>query len=129
MAAGGAAPTAGVTAGMAAADSGVATAARSGCWVACPVMASGSGPGNGNRRRRCQRLGCGTGSGPRQRLEPGVALLLELERQLLAARADDAAVHQHVHAVGNDVVQEALVVGDQQEGPVGLAQPLDPRRA
>ena len=42
----------------------------------------------------------------------GVALLLELERQLLAARADDPARRHDVHEVGHDVVEEPLVVGD-----------------
>jgi hypothetical protein len=53
--------------------------------------------------------------------EPGVALLLELERQLLAAGADDAAVDQHVHEVGHDVVEQALVVGDDEKARSGCA--------
>ena len=42
----------------------------------------------------------------------GVALLLQLQRQLLAARLDDPAVAQHVDEVGHDVVEQPLVVGD-----------------
>ena len=39
--------------------------------------------------------------------EPGVALLFELQGQLLAARADDPPIDEHVHEVGNDVVRAA----------------------
>ena len=66
--------------------------------------------------------------GPPQRrllLEPGVALLLELERHLLAAGADDAPVDQHVDEVRNDVVQQPLVVRDDQHRALGAAQLVD----
>ena len=43
-----------------------------------------------------------------------VALGLELLDQLRAARLDDPPVDQHVDELGLDVVQEALVVGDEQ---------------
>ena len=51
-----------------------------------------------------------------------VALLLELERQLLAARAHDPPAGEHVHAVRHDVVEQALVVRDHQHRALGLAQ-------
>ena len=54
-------------------------------------------------------------------LDPAVALLFELERQLLAARPDDAAVRQHVDDVGHDVVEQTLVVGDEQHRAIGAA--------
>src|SRR3989442_14668328 len=38
-------------------------------------------------------------------LDPGVALLLERQRQVLVTRAHDAIVVQDVHAVGHDVRQ------------------------
>ena len=41
----------------------------------------------------------------------GIARLLELQRQLLAARLLDPAVGQHVHPVGHDVVQAAAGSG------------------
>src|SRR6185369_4539477 len=44
----------------------------------------------------------------RLRLQPAVALLLELEGQKLVAGADDPPLHQDVHHVGDDVVEEAL---------------------
>ncbi len=67
-------------------------------------------PSSGTHRLHCLR-----GSLRRHVLEPGVALLLQLQGQLLAARADDPAVDQHVHEVGHDVVEQPLVVGDHQE--------------
>ena len=60
--------------------------------------------------------------------EPAVALRLELERQLLAARLDDAAVGEHVHEVGHDVVQQPLVVRDDDDGALGAAQRVDAAR-
>ena len=57
-------------------------------------------------------------AGPRRRrarLDPVVALRLELERQLLAARLHDPPVGEHVHEVGHDVVEQPLVVRDHDE--------------
>src|SRR5215467_4720071 len=50
-----------------------------------------------------------------RRFEPAVPSLFQLERKFLAASADDPAVRQDVHFVGHDVVEEALIVGHQQE--------------
>ena len=55
-------------------------------------------------------------------LDPAVALLLELEGQLLATRAHDAPAGEHVHEVGRDVLEQALVVGDHQHAALGVAQ-------
>src|SRR5207244_5548499 len=48
------------------------------------------------------------------RLEPAVAPFLELERQLLAARARDAAVSEDMNEIGHDVVQQPLIVGHHE---------------
>ena len=47
--------------------------------------------------------------------DPVVAARLELERKLLAAGLDDAARLHHVHVVGHDVVEQALVVRHQHD--------------
>ena len=52
-------------------------------------------------------------------LEPGVAVRFQFQRQFRAAAFDDAAIGQHVHDVRLDVVEQALVVGDHQEGAAG----------
>ena len=43
-----------------------------------------------------------------------VALGLELVRELRAALGDDAPVHEDVHEVGRDVVEDPLVVRDHE---------------
>ena len=48
-------------------------------------------------------------------LHPVVALGFEFEGEALVAAADDAAVVHDMHEVGHDVVEEALVVGDEQD--------------
>ncbi len=48
-------------------------------------------------------------------LEPVIALVLELEGEFAAARVDDLAIHEDVDEVGNDVVEQPLIVGDQHE--------------
>src|ERR1043165_565369 len=55
-------------------------------------------------------------------LNPVVALLFQLERQFLAAGADDAPAIEHVHVVGHDVVEKALVVRDEDDGVLRRAQ-------
>jgi hypothetical protein len=37
--------------------------------------------------------------------DPVVALFFELKGQLFAARSHDAAIDQHVHEIGHDIVQ------------------------
>src|SRR6185369_211687 len=58
----------------------------------------------------------------RRGLQPLVALLLELEGEVLAPRLHDAAVQEDVHNVGDDVVEEALVVRDQHHRPLRRAE-------
>src|SRR5215467_12717112 len=55
----------------------------------------------------------------------GIAGGFEIERQLLIAGLHDAAAREHVHHVGHDVVEQALVVRDHHEGALGRAQPID----
>src|SRR5580658_139565 len=57
--------------------------------------------------------------------EHGVAALLELGCQALVAGHDDAALAQHMDAVGRDVIEEPLVMRDHQHGAVGSAQRVD----
>src|SRR5262245_42239621 len=55
----------------------------------------------------------------------GIAGGFEIERQLLVAGLHDAAAREHVHHVGHDVVEQALVVRDHHERALGGAQPVD----
>src|SRR5690242_3367297 len=48
----------------------------------------------------------------------GIAVALELVGKLGAARAGDAAVHQHVDDVGLDVVEQARVMRDHEDAHV-----------
>src|SRR4051794_27529950 len=50
----------------------------------------------------------------------------ELQRQLLAAGLHDAPLGQHVHHVGDNVIEEALVMGDHDKAARGPSQPVDP---
>src|SRR5262245_42036658 len=61
-------------------------------------------------------------------LDPVVTPGLQLEGQLPAARAHDAAVPQDVHDVGRHMVQEPLVVRHQEHRVVGPAELLDAAR-
>src|SRR3546814_11603450 len=49
------------------------------------------------------------------------SLALKLMRQLGPARPDDPACGQHMHEIGLHHVQQALVMGDEKHGLVGLA--------
>src|SRR5690606_21855767 len=53
---------------------------------------------------------------------PTVAAFFELECQFAPARTNDAAAGQHVYEVGNDVVEQTLVVRDDDQGPVRRTQ-------
>ena len=86
------------------------------------VGGRGSGCGHGVVASDCDswcRLGCGA---------PAlVALALEPLGQLGAAAVDDAAVDEDVDPVGLQVVEQALVVGDDQDAQLGtvLAHLID----
>ena len=45
--------------------------------------------------------------------DPAIAIFLELMGYLRAASHHDAAVEKDVHEIGLDLVQNALVMGDQ----------------
>src|SRR6188768_3616400 len=57
-----------------------------------------------------------------------VALVLEPEGEVLAAGLDDAALGQDVDDVGLDVVQQALVVGDEEHAEVRVEHRVDALR-
>src|SRR5712675_1888297 len=59
-------------------------------------------------------------------LVSGITLGFELEGELLAAGAHDAALRQHVYDIGHDVIEEPLIMGDYDHGALGRAQPVDP---
>lgn len=71
-------------------------------------------PSSSRRDRLCGLLG-----------ELGVASLFQLQRQFLATRFDDAAIDVDMHVVGDDVVEQALVVGNDQEAAIGAAHGVD----
>src|SRR3954471_1740533 len=62
-------------------------------------------------------LCCLDAQAPQDRI---VALGLELVDQLGAARLDDAAIRHNVNGVRSYVVQDALVMGDEQDAHAGL---------
>ena len=76
-------------------------------WIHAGHAAPGTAP-RCCRRSRSRRL----------RDQVGVALGLELPRQLRTAAAHDAARRHHVHMVRHDVVEQPLVMGDDQRREV-----------
>src|SRR5215470_320288 len=60
--------------------------------------------------------------------EMRVAALLELQRQLLVARLQDLAAAEHMDAVGLDVFEEPLIVRDEDDRALGVAQAVDAGR-
>ena len=56
---------------------------------------------------------------------PAVALVLELGDELGATLLDDAALEHHVHEVGLHQVQDALVVGDDQDAHIRARELVD----
>src|SRR5215510_15498486 len=61
-------------------------------------------------------------------LDPIVSLLLQLDRQFLAAGFDDPAAVEHVDEMRLDVVEEPLVVRDEDDGVVLVGQLVDSAR-
>jgi len=57
---------------------------------------------------------------------PTVALLLQLERQLLASRPDNSSIRKDVDKVRDDVIEQALVMGDDNDGPFRRPQRVYP---
>ena len=87
------------------------------------AQASGSAKGSPRTARAAERVvdGGADGDGLPSSLarqvgaeQAGVALVLELQRQLRPARAHDRALGQHVDVVGPQLVQQPAVVGDGQ---------------
>ena len=63
---------------------------------------------------------------PYRRLpHPFVAFRFEFQRQILPPGGRDAPAAQHVDAVGDDVVEQALVVGDEDDRPLRTPQRVD----
>src|SRR6266498_426572 len=61
----------------------------------------------------------------RSSLEPVVPLFLELEGQVLSTRLHYPPVRENVHPIGDDVVEEPLVVSDDDRRVLGALQPVD----
>src|ERR1700730_4747322 len=57
--------------------------------------------------------------------DDAVTAPLELQRETLVTRLDDAAALQHVHPVRLDIIEQPLVVGDHDNGAVGGALLVD----
>ncbi len=55
----------------------------------------------------------------------GPDLALEFLGQRLVAGPHDPALRQHMHVIGHDVVEQALVMGDDDHRPVRRPQPVD----
>src|SRR5687767_2537979 len=84
--------------------------------IACSRMGANHAGPSGRAVLNCSTNAVLTlGSRPLLGCHPVVAALLQLQRQFLATGPGDAAVDQHVHLVGDDVVEQSLVVGDHQE--------------
>src|SRR5579885_3236990 len=75
--------------------------------------------------RRNYRSGPRAGSCGGDLLQPVIAALLKGPGQLAVAGSDDAAAGKHVHDIGHDVVQQALVMRDQDDGAIRTAQVVD----
>ena len=76
-----------------------------------PGIPGGSSSNLGHLNRRLGGGRCRLG------FNPTVALFFEFESQFFAARLHDAAVREHVHGVGHDVVQETLIMRDYNHRP------------
>ena len=46
--------------------------------------------------------------------DPVVTFFFQLQRQLLISGADDPPIHQHVHKIRHDVIQQPLIMRDHQ---------------
>src|SRR5262245_62790735 len=61
-------------------------------------------------------------------LDPIVSLLLQLDRQFLAARFDDLAAVEDVDEMRLDVIEQPLVVRDQDDRVILVGQLVDAAR-
>src|SRR5438309_7678688 len=84
--------------------------------------ATGRGRWRGFLRRRLpSRYRDGLGFRGRLLLEPGIALLFQLECELLASLESDPAVDENVQEIRHDVVQQPLVVRHDDHGALRRA--------
>jgi hypothetical protein len=67
----------------------------------------------------------GLSSGEDFVFDPVVAFFFEFEGEAFAAGEDDLAIHEDVDDIGLNIVEEALVVGDEEEATVGGAHGVD----
>src|ERR1700730_15135844 len=65
---------------------------------------------------------------PSRRLVPilGVAGCLQLEGELFSAGLHDATLRKHMHHIRDDVVEQALIMGDDHEAALRCAQGVHP---
>src|SRR5690606_39831707 len=102
---------------------GVASAVVPRCSITLQSARLAGGSRRGRRPtwvRGCQLESCRGGTA-----EGVVTLLFEPLGELEATGRHDAAVHEDVDGVRGDVVEEALVVGDDQETAIGAGQLVD----
>src|SRR6266446_7948595 len=57
--------------------------------------------------------------------EPLVTFVFEFESQFFATRLDNATIEHDMHEVRGDIVQDALVVGDEQNTQLRASQRID----
>src|SRR5262249_33582150 len=97
--------------------------ARMGTWAGLSWIARGGG----GAVVAVGSISVSLGGGARLDLlaDPAVALLLELLDQLRAALLDDASVEEDVDGVRLDQVEDALVVGDDQNAHPGARELVD----
>src|SRR5690606_41324204 len=58
-------------------------------------------------------------------LDPAVAALFKFVSQFTAPGADNAATGEHVHIIGHDVIEEALIVRDDDQSAIRRAHAVD----
>src|SRR2546422_11743075 len=67
----------------------------------------------------------GRGGGRRLWLEPAVSFVFELERERPVARLYDPPARQHVNDIGDDVIEQPLIVGDDDDGALRAPHRID----
>ena len=60
-------------------------------------------------------------SHPRSLFEPASTRALQFEREFFAAGTHDRSANKHVHTVRLDVIQKALVMGDDNNRPLRMS--------
>ena len=67
-------------------------------------------------------LDCGSTGFPCILLDQSISLIFQFTRQFLSAGPNDAASRKHVYLVGNYVVEQTLIVRDDNDGSIGVAE-------